>query len=273
MNSDRSRFQDDFIAALFVVSTEPAGEAMPQHATNFERLSSQPGFSVYRNTVMKGCIDALQANYPAVCRLVGEEWFRAAAAIYTRAHPPGDSRMILFGQQFSEFLATFPPAAELPYLPGVARIDRFWTEAHCAQDAAGLDPAWIGSLPPEALAQAVLHPHPAARWCWFADQPIYTIWQTNRQASAPMDDLDWKGEGILITRLHGEVLWTALTAGGCAFLDACAGGQDLAAASAAAIDAENSIDFSALIAALLQAGALREPLPCQPHPSEVLRHA
>lgn len=265
MNTDRSRFQDDFIAALFASGSEPAGKAGSRDGTNVDLLSRQPGFSVYRNTVMKGCIDALQANYPAVCRLVGEEWFRAAAAIYTRAHPPCDSRMILFGEQFPEFLAGFPPAAELPYLPGVARVDRCWTEAHCAQDAATLDPAWIGSQSPDTLAQTILHPHPAARWCWFADQPIYTIWQANRQASTPMGDLDWKGEGVLITRPQGAVIWTALDAGGCAFLDACAGGQGLAAASAAAIEAEHAIDFSALIAALLQAGALREPLSSHPH--------
>ena len=36
-------------------------------------LYGQPAFAVYRNTVMKACIDALQANYPAVTRLVSEE--------------------------------------------------------------------------------------------------------------------------------------------------------------------------------------------------------
>jgi len=31
---------------------------------------------------MKGCVDALEANFPAVARLVGKEWFRAAATEY-----------------------------------------------------------------------------------------------------------------------------------------------------------------------------------------------
>ncbi|MFL6719025.1 MAG: DNA-binding domain-containing protein, partial [Burkholderiaceae bacterium] len=38
-----------------------------------------PGLAVYRNTVVKGWVDALQANYPAACRLVGEPFFRQAA--------------------------------------------------------------------------------------------------------------------------------------------------------------------------------------------------
>jgi fatty-acyl-CoA synthase len=40
------------------------------------------------NTVMKGCVDALQANYPTIERLVGEEWFRAAAACHARKISP-----------------------------------------------------------------------------------------------------------------------------------------------------------------------------------------
>ena len=36
-------------------------------------LAAQPAFAVYRNTVMKGCVDALEANFPTVARLVGEE--------------------------------------------------------------------------------------------------------------------------------------------------------------------------------------------------------
>jgi hypothetical protein len=70
-----TQFQDQFAQALF------SAEAGPEIAP----LACQPGFAVYRNTVMKGCIDALQANYPSVMRLVGEEWFRAAAALYVAA--------------------------------------------------------------------------------------------------------------------------------------------------------------------------------------------
>ena len=65
-----SAFQDGFSAALL-------GHA--EHAPWLSALESQPGFAVYRNTVLKGCIDALQASYPTVCQLVGEDWFRAAA--------------------------------------------------------------------------------------------------------------------------------------------------------------------------------------------------
>ena len=67
-------------------------------------LTSQPGFAVYRNTVMKGCIDALAANYPAVARLVGDEWFRAAAAAFVQALPAATSYAGRLWRDFPVFL-------------------------------------------------------------------------------------------------------------------------------------------------------------------------
>lgn len=254
MNSELSRFQDGFVQALLA----PHDEA-PAH---LRALVDQPGFAVYRNTVLKGSIDALQANYPAVLRLVGEEWFRAVAALHARARPPGDTRLLLYGVDFPDFLRDFAPAADLPYLSGVARLDRFWTEAHVAADAVALAPAALAGLPLEQLGKLVLAPHPAARWAWFEDQPIYTLWQRNRGSGAEGVDsgesgeaLVWNGEGALLTRPAGAVTWTALDAAGCAFLDACATGSPLAHAAGEALACEAGTDLAQLMARLLDAGA------------------
>jgi hypothetical protein len=246
-----TRFQDGFAQALLA----PDPTAAPGLPPEIAALARQPGFAVYRNTVMKGCIDALQANYPAVARLVGDEWFRAAATVFARERLPAQATLLYYGEAFAEFLARFEPAAELPYMPGVARLDRFWTESHAAPDEPALAPAALADLPPDALATTVLHPHAAARWAWFADQPIYTIWQRNREAPDDERELDWRGEGALLTRPHGVVQWAQLDAAGCALLDACAAGRPLSAAADAAIDAHRDADLAQLTKVLLEAGA------------------
>jgi len=247
MSTSLSQFQDRFAQALFA----PAVDAVPDVAA----LVRQPGFAVYRNTVMKGCIDALQANYPSVTRLVGDAWLRAAAAIYARMHQPQDARMLYYGESFPDFLAQFEPAAELPYLPDVARLDRFWTESHAARDEAPLDPAAISGLAPAALAGTVLHPHIAARWMWFPDRPIYTIWQRNREALEDAGEIEWRGEGALLMRPRGVVEWIALGASDCAFLDACMNGRPLAEAATAALAVQEDTDLAQLLAKLLNVGA------------------
>ena len=242
-----ARFQDAFAHALLAPDAVPAREVAA--------LTAQPAFAVYRNTVMKGCIDALQANYPAVTRLVGEEWLRAAAAIYVRQSLPGDPTLLRYGMDFEQFLVSFEAAAELPYLPGVARLDRLWSEAHAARDEAAIAPSAIAQLTPDALANTVLHPHPAARWAWFADAPVYTIWSRNRCESSFESDMAWQAEGALLTRPDDAVSWIALDAAGCAFLDACAAGGTQAAAAQAALDANGNADLAPLMSKLLTAGA------------------
>lgn len=237
-------FQHAFVQAL----RDPSDQDGP--------LTCQPGFAVYRNTVMKGCIDALHANYPAVARLVGDEWFRAAAADYVRAHWPRDVRLMLYGEDFACYLADFAPAAELPYLPDVARLDRAWSEAHGAADAPALQAADLAAVPEHALSALTLTPHPAARWRWFAGGPMHTLWSRNRRAEPMPPELVWAAEGALLTRPHGAVQDAPATRAACAFLDACAARQSLPQAVAAALLAEPDTNVSALLARLLAAGAL-----------------
>jgi len=234
-----AQFQDDFVRTLL----DPDRPA-------------PPAFAVYRNTVMKGCIDALQANYPAVAKLVGEEWFRAAAAVYARDHLPRTPMLLEYGAGFADFLARFEPAGELTYLPAVARLDRFWTESHVARDDEPMLAKSLAALDPERLGALRLRPHAAARWAWH-ELPATTIWSRNRNeemVAADEPDVEWRPEGVLIARPDDAVRWIGLDAAGCAFMDACAAGATLVEA-AAAVPAG---DLSGLLASLLDAGAFTD---------------
>jgi hypothetical protein len=189
-----ARFQDRFVRTLLA-----------------PELPAPPAFAVYRNTVMKGCIDALEANYPAVARLVGGEWFRAAAAVYARANPPRVPMLTEYGEGFAAFLESFPPAAELPYLPAVATLDRFWTEAHIARDEPAL----------RQFNESPVRIHAAARWAFFP-LPAYSIWSRTREGDADLGELEWRAEGALITRPRDAVQWIELDRAECALLDSCA---------------------------------------------------
>ncbi|WP_369915209.1 putative DNA-binding domain-containing protein [Xanthomonas sp. NCPPB 3005] len=236
-----AQFQDGFARALY--GDGDAGG-----------LAAQPGFRIYRNTVLRACIDALQANFPSVQRLVGAAWFEEAARAYARRCPPDDVRLLNYGGDFDAFLAALPEAGQLPYLPGVAQLDRSWREAHVAADAAVLDPQAVAALPREQLAGARVAVHPSARWHWFEALPVYAIWCAQRDA-APVPELAWRGEGALLLRHGGQVHRQALGLGGCALLEACRGGATLQAAAARAQQAEPALALADTFATLLRAGA------------------
>ena len=238
-------FQRDFAAALFADAAAPEATA----------LARQPGFAVYRNTVRLACVEALAANHPTVVQLVGEAWFGDAAAIFAAAHPPRDGVLAGYGEGFAEFLADFAPARELVYLPGIAELDRCWTEAHLAADAPVLAAPALVALAPAELAAARLVPHPAARWVRFPMLPAFTIWRRHREALALDDDLPWVGENALLVRPVDTVQWHAVDAVALAFLDASAEGASFAAALDAVAVVDPRCGVGAWLPALIGAGA------------------
>lgn len=242
-NASLGTFQSAFIAALYGHSKPPELAA----------LTAQAGFTVYRNTVLKGCVDALQANFPSVERLVGNDWFRAAAAIHAVQAPPSDARLILYGEKFATFLEQFEPAQSLPYLADVARADRLWIDVHIAAEDSALDVEAMTRINPEHLGQQQLRPRTDVRWQWFANQPIYSIWHSNRLAQALPEPLDWHGEGLLLRRRDGQVLWQPLGQAECIFLDACAAGRSLEVAANEVLAFDSTLDFTPLLGQLLAA--------------------
>ena len=249
MNVSLGEFQDAFVGALRGTEPTPANPAAEWLAT----ISAQPGFAVYRNTVMKGCVDALRANFPTVERLVGADWMAAAAAVYARQWPPTQTQLIDYGAGFADFLQGFEPARELPYLAEVARLDRLWIAAFAAPEQSRLELHVLGSMVPTQLAELYLRPCAAARWHWSA-LPAFTLWRCNRECVDLPDPLSWQGEGVLLFRQQNRITWQPLSRGGCVFLDACADGRTLAGASALAIEAEPALDFNDLLMRLFAAG-------------------
>lgn len=243
-----SAFQDAFAAAL-----SGAAEGLAPWLADPE---SAPGLSVYRNTTAKGCADALAASFPTVERLVGSDWMRAAALAYARQRAPASAAMLAYGADFPDWLARFEPAAALPYLGGVASLDRLWIEAHLAADAEPMDAAALAGLDAEALQRTAVVAHPAVRLAWF-DANIVSLWAANRPPAEPPEafELSQGGEGVLIARPGLGVEHHLLGFAAYAFLSACFAGASLADAAARAATAEPSADIFAIVALSLEAGA------------------
>jgi hypothetical protein len=249
MKATLAAFQDAFVGALYGQVPRDRGVAA---------MVNHPGFAVYRNTVFQGCVDALEANFPTVVRLVGQEWFHAAAIEYATLSPPTETRLLHYGQSFPDFLASFEPAKPLSYLASVARLDYFWIQAHVAINERHVTVADLTAWPSQQLERATLRIHPSARWCWFVGEPVYTLWRANREGVALPDDLIWKGEGALLIRPSSQVVWYPLSIGACAFLDACAAGRSLESAARWALECEPDLDLGQCVATLLAAGAIAE---------------
>ena len=253
--------------AVFADALDGRPDALWSEMADDDR--SRAALDVYRNTTVKARIDALQANYPTVAELTGEEWFRAAAHAFTDAAPGDDPAMAAFGEGFPAWLERFTPAQSLPYLAPVARLDRAWTEAHLAPDATPLTSDQAAELG-LALAGVVLRLHPSLRLFRF-DWSAPSLWLAHRYPELD-GSLEWlpAAEGLIIWRPGLEVRARRISPAEYAFLQACRLGRPLAVAAAAAQGpAQGSApsgrvgrsDISSLFADLIQAGVFAPVVP------------
>ena len=190
-------------------------------------LAAHPGFAIHQQTMLRAAIDALEANFPAVACLVGQAWFRSAAAAYAAEYPARDARLVRYGEHFATFLAASPVAVELPYLADVARLDRLWAESYIAADMPALLASDLHGLDGDALGRQVVAPHPATRTLT-SDLPALAIWVASRAGLAVDDDLAWEPQVTLITRAGHDVATTLVDASALTFLEACGHGAALA---------------------------------------------
>jgi hypothetical protein len=244
--------QLEFAGAVFEEADTRMGQQVRANG-----LSGARRLQVYRNNVFASLISALGAVYPVVQRLVGDGFFRYAADRYIRLHPSTSGNLHDFGGAFAEFLATFPAAAGLPYLPDVARLEWAYHQVFHAAEHAPLDLSALRAIPPEHHLALKFHLHPASR-LFASEYPVLRIWQVNQEdyAGDGAVDLTEGGVQILVIRHHIEVDLQPLGKGEYAMLTALAANHDLASACEAALGVEPDCGLTACLQRHVARGTL-----------------
>jgi hypothetical protein len=195
-------------------------------------LTRSKRFRVHRNNVFASLIGALRARYPVIERLVGEDFFEAAAGHFIEAHPPRSPVLIDYGEGFSAFLGSFEPASTLPYLADVARLEWLRHRAYHAADRKALGPSDLARAPSDRAFALTFEFHPSAALI-VSPYPIVSIWETNaHEAETRPIGPDLAGEGALVVRPDDDVLVVRLDEAERAFAAALAGGTTLGEAAA-----------------------------------------
>ncbi len=138
-------------------------------------LEAAARLSIYRNTAMSTLTGALRLTFPAVLKLVGEEFFEGAARAFIDRHPARGAWLDEYGAAFTSFIAQFPPASSVPYLPDVARLEWAISRALHAPDARAMDPARLAGLSAAQSERLRLVAHPALSLLR-TDSPADAIW-------------------------------------------------------------------------------------------------
>jgi hypothetical protein len=240
--------QGHFAAALL----DPA-RAVPNMLTTREPHDLPRRFAVYRNNVVTGLIEALRARFPASEKITGEEFFAALAKMFVVQSPPQSPVLWMYGDTFADFVATFPPANDLPYLPDVIRIEAARTHAYHAADKTPLSAEIFAAIASEDLPRATFRLIPGT-FVLRSTHPACTIWAMNADEIPLAPISDWRAEDILIARDGFDVAVRRLAPGQAAFLQALMNGDVLAQAAAIAQIEDETFDLSSAFALLIEAG-------------------
>lgn len=240
--------QSDFTAALL--------DAMrPPPAGLFASTDVTQRFAVYRNNVVHGLSRALAGGFPAVEAIVGTEFFAAMAAIYVRQSPPTSPVLLDYGATLPEFLEGFTPAAELPYLPDVARLELAYTRAFHAADAISLPPARLTRIAADRIGALRFALHPSVQILRSA-RPVAEIWAMNTGRAPLREIATWVAQDVLLLRPQQDVAVTLLAPGEAVFLSKLQAGAALEQAASAALDDAHAFDLASALAALFTRGAV-----------------
>ena len=217
-----------------------------------DALTPADRLSVYRNTSRTALTNTLRLNFPAVRRLVGEDFFEAAADTFITRDPPRTAWLDLYGEAFPEFLQCFEPAAALIYLPDVARLERAVSRALHALDVKQLEYSQLLDVEPSLRGRLCFALHPSVSLV-FSPYPVDAIWRAvlaRDDTALAAIDLSAAAVRLLVERYDGEIKITQMGERRWKFAEALFAGQSLSAALAVADDP----DAPAWLAAHLTAG-------------------
>lgn len=187
--------QSAFVAALREPRQDP-----PSFIAEPTPRSSLRRFNVYRNNVYAGLIGVLGARYPAVQRLVGDEFFKAMARVFIDGHPPRSPVLIEYGSGLAEFLRTFEPAADERYLADVATLEWRMHQARHAADAIPLHASHLIQLDEGSAARLTIRLAPAVSLI-VSEYPVFSLWRANATDEASSGHQTFSGaECVLVTR-------------------------------------------------------------------------
>ncbi|MEO0809239.1 MAG: DNA-binding domain-containing protein [Pseudomonadota bacterium] len=227
--------QDAFVVALRNPKLPP-----PTAVASVPAAPSGKRFNVYRNNVAVSLTEALAAGYPVVKQLVGEEFFAGMARVYVSEHLPTSPVMLQYGTDFPEFIETFAPAASVPFLADVARVEQARHAAYHAEDRDAIGIEHLHDIACDELeaVQLLLHPSLnllASRW------PVISIWhihQTQDDPAAEMQKLSPEAETALIVRPRWDIDVRLIPDAAFRFFSALQAGEALGTAAESILETE-----------------------------------
>jgi hypothetical protein len=183
---------------------------------------------IYKDNVLITLYESLKSTYPAICKLVGEQFFKYATHEYIKNNKPISGNLDEYGENFINFLAELSATKELKYLPDIARLEWAVHTAYFAADVQKINAVALSKISPEQLENLKFELHPSTQII-SSIYPIDKIWQMTQEDSEESSDIDIteRGADVLVIRPDLKTQVLLLENGEAAFLNSIENGDSL----------------------------------------------
>ena len=249
--------------ALRDLQREILGFALGERATAANEwivadgLSAARRLSVYRNNAQIGFANAMQATFPVLVRLSGEEWFNQTALCYQRVYPSCSGDLSEIGSAFAAFLTATLRGGDHEYFADVARLEWAYSETLKKPEAGPAHFESLDMFSDEDYGVLCFLINPTA--CLIeSPYPLFAIWTNNRCGleCPPIVHLNEGGSLILLIRRANRIEVMQLAPHVFALLRAFAGGATVRAGVDTVLEMMGEFDLAHALGHLIGLGAL-----------------
>jgi len=217
-------------------------------------IDSASRLNIYRNNVWTRLTEALRSIYPVVCELTDQRFFYFATDAFIRRHPPTTGCLAEYGADFPAFLATFPAASTLQYLPDVARLE--WC-IHRIRRAPVVSPITIADLAGCGIDPADIRLNLTPRTAYIKSvYGVDRLWAAHQQPSSPEAMLLETVDVRLQVNAHSGIAIVRLEPATWEFRARLANGDPLGSAVSRAMTVSPRFDTTLALASLFNEGCV-----------------
>lgn len=146
LNDFQNQFKTLMLSPLQNLENLPA-DFSEQFQQDHIPLSNR--LKIYRHNIVGSLTDIMAATFPTILKLVGQDFFEGTARAFILQNPPHQGCLNFYGEGFAEFLESFEPAKQLPYLPDIVRLELAQNNAYYTKDDAPLTAEQLAKIEPD----------------------------------------------------------------------------------------------------------------------------
>lgn len=200
--------QTDFLQAFY----DRNDHGFLQHLSDKSLITPATSLAIHKGTIKAGLAKSLSSTYEVCKKLVGHDFFTGLAYTYVETFPSWSPDLADYGASFAEFIETFPPAMQLPYLADVCRLCWYYHAAGRANENPFCTLEHFALLSDDEKAQTVFQ-LPPSTYLLESPYPLKAIWDMcHREEATQTIQLQSEGNRLMVWRDNHTLSITELDA-------------------------------------------------------------